>query len=124
MAKKDELFAEIKARRSTGPSWYKAPKGQVIAYFMKYNSKTKEVVVFRGAFFVLPIKTAPKNADLEKVTVAASLEGLTGDYVDFLIEDSPIRCQTVRSLLSEVFGIKNQQKSVKKSRKKLKVKRK
>lgn len=120
MAKKDEFYAEIRARRGTGPPWYKAPKGQEIMYFMRYNSKTKEVMISRGPTFVLPIKQAPKNKELEKVTTAPTADGLTGDYVDFLIEDSPIRCQTIRSLLSEVFGIENTGKPTKKKRKKKK----
>lgn len=120
MAKKDELYAEIKTRRGTGPSWYKAPKGQEIMYFIRYNPKTKEAMISRGPAFVLPIKQAPKNKDLEEVVTAPTADGLTGDYVDFLIEDSPIRCQTIRSLLSEVFGIENTGKSTKKKRQKKK----
>ncbi len=123
MAKKDELFAEIRPRRGTGPEWLRAPRKGEPMYFLGHNSKTGKTLVFRGSFFVLPTGIAPENADLEKVTTAGSLDGLTGDYVDFLLEDSPIRYQTIRSLLSEVFGIKTTKKLKKKVVKKSKKKR-
>ncbi len=87
-------------------------------YFLGHSTKAGKTMVFRGLFFVLPIKAAPENADLKEVTTAESPDGLTGDYVDFLIEDSLTRYQTVRSLLFEVFGLKNVEKSTKKEGKK------
>ncbi len=123
MAKKDELFAEIRSRSGTGPEWLRSPKKGEPMYFLGHNSKTGSTLAFRGSFFVLPIGIAPENADLEKVTTAASPDGLTGDYIDFIIEDSPIRYQTVRSLIFEVFGVKTPKKLKKKVVKKLKKKK-
>lgn len=119
MARDKWIFKEIKVRQSQGPPWLSPPKGERATYYiLRHDPKSNEVMVFRNGHFGLPRSEAPKNKSLEQVAFASSPQGLTGEYVDFLIPGSPERFQTTRSLLEEVFEGKNPRKLQKKETRK------
>ena len=117
MAKSKWIFREVSNRKGHGPSWLKPTKDRgPIHYTMRYDDPgldESEVYVFRNGHFSLPRGCAPDNPKLEHVALAGTPEELTGHYIDFLIEDSPERFQTVRSLLDEVLRGNNPRKSQK-----------
>ena len=122
MARDKWLFKEIRGRQGQGPSWLSFRKGErQVYYLLRHDPKTDEVLVFRYGYFSLPHHTAPENSELEHVALAGTPEELTGDYIDFLLEGSPERFQTIRSLLAEVFEGKNPRKPQKKTAKKKKT---
>lgn len=107
MPKGKRLVKEIKAMRDRKPSWLKLPKKEILTYTIVYDTKTKHTMVFRGVYFTLPQGTAEENLDLVDIAKAPSVSGITGDYIDFLLEGERDRFQTIRSLLTEVFGVEN-----------------
>lgn len=118
--KKKWIFKRIKARSDIGPIWLKPRKGKSVFYEMRYEEPGRdetEVYVFRNGHFSLPRGWAPDNPDLEHVALADSSDKLTGYYIDFLIEGSNERFQTIRSLLEEVLEGKNPRKPIKKKAK-------
>ena len=122
MARDKWVFKDIKARAGMGPPWLKPRKGErQVFYTLRHDPKTDEVMVLRNGHFGMPHGTAPDNPKLEHVALAATAEELTGEYIDFLLEDSPERFQTTRSLLAEVFGGENPRKPTKKKAKKKKT---
>jgi hypothetical protein len=126
MAKSKWIFKEIKARQGTGPSWLIPKKGERHVYYvMRYGSDLNEaeVYVFRNGYFSLPHHVAPDNPELEHMALAGTPEELTGHYIDFLIENSDKRFQTVRSLFQEVLEGKDPRKRAKKRKTTFKYKR-
>lgn len=120
------IFKEIRARQGTGPFWLRPRKGErQIHYVLRYEEPGRdeaEVCVFRNGHFSLPRGCAPENSTLKDIALADSPEKLTGYYIDFLLEGSNERFQTVRSLLEEVIEGVNPRKSTKKKAKKHKYK--
>ncbi len=111
MAKSRWLYKQIKARQKY-PAWLKLSKGESPTYTLRYETNTKQIMVFRGNYFSLPRGNSKENPELVDVEKAATADGLTGDYIDFLLEGTEDRFQTTRSLLSEVFGKENPEKSM------------
>lgn len=121
MARDKWIFKRVTARTGQGPPWLSPRKGEGPVYYeLRHDPKTNEVHVFRNGHFSLPRGTAPDDPKLEDVALAGTPEELTGDYIDFLLEDSPERFQTTRSLLAEVFEGENPRKPQKKKAKKKK----
>ena len=122
MARDKWILKEIKSRQGQGSPWLKSRKGERQVYYtLKQDSKTDEILVFRNGHFRLPHGTAPDNPKLEHMALAATTEELTGEYIDFLLEDNPERFQTTRSLFAEVFEGENPRKPTKKKAKKKKT---